>query len=272
MSPNPQPSPLSGDFDYNANRGTHTAGYGIIRRADPRIEAQIHAALGTAKTVLNIGAGAGSYEPRDRHVVAVEPAAAMRSRRPAHAVPAVIGAAEQLPFDDLAFDAAMGTLTVHQWRDRAAGLREVCRVTRHTVVLLTFDPEHVQDFWLNDYIPELTDADQIRMPRISDLVAAFGSHGFRAVSQPVILHADCIDGFTEAYFARPEMFLDDAVRRAQSAWGFVPPGAEERAIAALRADLASGAWDKKYGHFRTAPTWGSSLRVVVGNRSQRSER
>ncbi len=148
----PNPHPPSGDFDYNANRGTHTAGYGIIRRADPRIEAQIHAALGNAKTVLNIGAGAGSYEPKDRHVVAVEPAAAMRSRRPAHAVPAIIGSAESLPFDDRAFDAAMGTLTVHQWRDRAAGLREVCRVTRHTIVLLTFDPESLHLFWLNDYI------------------------------------------------------------------------------------------------------------------------
>jgi SAM-dependent methyltransferase len=261
-----QPFTPSGDFDYNANRGTHTAGYGTIRRADPRIEAQIHAALGDARTVLNVGAGAGSYEPRDRHVVAVEPSASMRSRRPAHAVPAVIGAAEQLPFDDLAFDAAMGTLTVHQWRDRAAGLREVCRVTRHTVVLLTFDPEHVQDFWLNDYIPELTDADHIRMPRISYLVAAFGSHGFKAESQPVILHADCIDGFTEAYFARPEMFLDEAVRRAQSAWGFVPPGAEERAITALRADLASGEWERKYGHHRKMATYGSSLRVVVARR------
>lgn len=255
-----------GDFDYNANRGTHTAGYGIIRRADPRIEAQIHAALGNAKTVLNIGAGAGSYEPRDRHVVAVEPAAAMRARRPAHAVPAIIGSAESLPFDDRAFDATMGTLTVHQWRDRAAGLREVCRVTRHIVVLLTFDPEALHHFWLNDYIPEIAAADQSRMPKISDLSAALGSHGFTVESQPVILHADCIDGFTEAYYARPEAFLDPAVRAAQSAWGFVPPGAEERAISALRADLASGAWDKKYGHFRTAPTWGSSLRVVVGRR------
>ncbi|MBU6412858.1 MAG: methyltransferase domain-containing protein [Planctomycetes bacterium] len=260
-------SPPSGDFDYNANRGTHTAGYGTIRRADPRIQSQIHSALGTARTVLNIGAGAGSYEPTDRHVVAIEPAAAMRARRPAHAVPAIIASAESLPFDDLSFDAAMGTLTVHQWRDRATGLRELCRVTRHTIVLLTFDPEHVHDFWLNDYIPELTDADQIRMPRISALAEAFASHGFTTTSQPVILHADCIDGFTEAYFARPEMFLDDAVRQAQSAWGFVPPGAEERAISALRADLANGAWERKYGHHRTMPTYQSSLRVVVAQRT-----
>jgi SAM-dependent methyltransferase len=257
---------LSGDFDYNAKQGTHTAGYGVIRRADPRIEAQIHAALGDARTVLNVGAGAGSYEPKDRHVVALEPAAAMRARRPAHVVPAIIGVVESLPFDDRSFDAAMGTLTVHQWRDRAAGLRELCRVTRHTIVLLTFDPEALHHFWLNDYIPEIAEADQSRMPKIADLAATFASHGLGTESQPVILHADCIDGFTEAYYARPEAFLDPAVRAAQSAWGFVPPGAEERAINALRADLASGEWEGKYGAFRRMPTWKSSLRVVVATR------
>ena len=247
----------AGDFDYEAN-GT---GYAVQRRTDPRIAAVVHAALGPARTVINVGAGAGSYEPEDRHVVAVEPSPAMRGQRPPGRVPAIAGAAEDLPFDDGVFDAAMATVTVHQWADLARGLAELRRVTRGPVVVLTFDGDALDRFWLAEYAPELIAAERRRYPAMATLVAAL-AEGTEV--RPVPVPADCVDGFTEAYFARPERFLDDAVRRSQSAWGFVEPAAQERAVARLRDDLASGAWDARHGALRTQPEFDGSLRLVVG--------
>jgi ubiquinone/menaquinone biosynthesis C-methylase UbiE len=144
-------SALSGDFDYEA----HGAGYGIQRRTDPRIANIVWTALGDAKTVLNVGAGAGSYEPEDRTVLAVELAAAMRAQRPRRLIPAIHGYAEALPFDDNMFDAVMATVTVHQWSDPTKGLAELRRVSRGPVVILTFDGDELDRFWLADYAPEL---------------------------------------------------------------------------------------------------------------------
>src|SRR5262249_9128992 len=135
----------AGDFDYEANGG----GYALRRRPDPRIAALVHEALGDARTVLNVGAGAGSYEPTDRHVVAVEPSQAMRAQRPHHLAPAIDATAERLPFDDDSFDAAMAMITIHQWSDLDAGLRELRRVSRGPVVVLTFDGDALLDFWMN---------------------------------------------------------------------------------------------------------------------------
>jgi hypothetical protein len=247
----------AGDFDYE----THGVGYAVQRRADPRIAALVHAALGDARSVLNVGAGAGSYEPDDRYVVALEPSPAMRAQRAPECVPAIAGVAEDLPFDDGSFAAVMATVTVHQWSDLTRGLAELRRVSRGPVVILTFDGDALDRFWLADYAPELIAAERGRYPAMTFLADALGQ-GTEVRSVPV--PADCTDGFTEAYFARPERFLDDAVRRSQSAWGFVDDAAEQRAVARLAGDLASGAWDERYGALRSEPEFDGSLRLVVG--------
>ncbi|MDA0180631.1 methyltransferase domain-containing protein [Solirubrobacter phytolaccae] len=244
----------AGDFDYEAQG----SGYARLRRTDPRLARSVHAALGGAQSVLNVGAGAGSYEPEDRYVVAVEPSAAMRAQRPAGR-PAVDAVAERLPFDDGSFDAAMAMITVHQWQDLEAGLRELRRVARDRVLVLTFDPDALLDFWLADYVPELLEAERPRMPAIERIAAAPG--GSVEVSSPPIPH-DCVDGFIEAYYARPEAFLDPSVRAAQSAWAHtrvdVEPG-----LRRLADDLASGAWDARYGALRQRPEYVGSLRLVA---------
>jgi methyltransferase family protein len=248
---------LAGDFDYES-QGT---GYAVRRRPDPRIAAMIHEALGDARTVVNVGAGAGSYEPAGRYVAAVEPSEAMRAQRPPGGVPAIDATAEKLPFDDGAFDAAMATVTVHQWSDTAAGLAELRRVARGPVVVLTFDGDALDLLWLAEYVPELIAAERRRYPPIEMIAAAIGRDS-RVL--PVPIASDCVDGFTEAYYARPEMFLDPRVRAAQSTWGFVEDTAITRAVEHLRADLESGAWDDKYGALRTQPEFVGSLRLIVG--------
>jgi SAM-dependent methyltransferase len=250
---------LAGDFDYD----THGHGYARRRRPDPRIGALVQSALGDARTVLNVGAGAGSYEPPDRYVLAVEPSAAMRAQRPPEAAPAVAATAEDLPFDDDSFDAAMATVTVHQWRDPARGLASMRRVARGPVVVLTFDGDALDRFWLAAYVPELIEAERRRYPPIATIAAAIGRTA-EVIEVPVPI--DCVDGFTEAYYARPAAFLDERVRAAQSAWGFVPAGAITRAVEALRADLDSGAWEDRHGHLRQQPEFRGSLRLLVGQR------
>src|ERR1700688_2039741 len=245
-----------GDFDYE-RRGQ---GYARVRRTDPRIAALVHTALGSARTVLNVGAGAGSYEPTDRHVVALEPSAAMRAQRLVKAVAVLNGVAEHLPFDDKAFDASMATLTVHQWPEVEVGLREMLRVTRGPVVVLTFDGDALDRFWLNDYVPELIEAERRRYPALNAISEALGGG---AMISSVSVASDCLDRFTEAFFARPEAFLDTAVRRSQSAWGFVENGVEARFVAQLRHDLDSGAWDERYGALRRQQTFEGALRLIV---------
>lgn len=246
----------AGDFDYE--RGGQ--GYAQQRRSDPRIAALVHAALGDARTVLNVGAGAGSYEPSDRAVTAVEPSAAMRAQRPAARPPAIDATAEALPFADDSFDAAMATVTIHQWSDPDRGLRELRRVSRGPVVILTFDGTALDRLWLIDYCPELFAAESPRYPAIDHLCAVLG--GPTTVA-PVPIPIDCVDGFCEAYYARPEAFLDPAVRAAQSAWGFVDRGDIDRGIEALRRDLESGGWDAKHGELRRQPEFVGALRLVT---------
>ena len=248
----------AGDFDYES----HGAGYALQRRADPRIAARLHEALGDAATVINVGAGAGSYEPEDRYVVAVEPSPAMRAQRPPSRVPAIDSAAERLPFDDDCFDAAMATITVHQWSDKSRGLRELQRVTRGPIAILTFDPDALERFWLAEYAPELISAEKKRYPEIAWLTSLLGGS---CEVHSIAVASDCTDGFTEAYFSRPERLLEDNVRRAQSAWGFVEPAAEQRAVTRLREDLASGAWDQRYGELREQPEFDGSLRLIVAS-------
>jgi SAM-dependent methyltransferase len=215
------------------------ATYSVTRRTEPRIAARIWAALGDARTVLNVGAGAGSYEPPGRDVTAVEPSAVMRAQRPAGAAPCVAAVAESLPFKDRSFDAAMAFSTIHHWRDPIAGLREMRRVARR-VVVFTFDGTDIgwrRRFWLTrDYLPEVADL-LIGRPSLTEHARAIGAR-----IEPVLIPWDCADGFFEAYWRRPEAYLDEGVRRGTSVWDAVGPDAEARAVRSLRADLASGRW------------------------------
>ena len=215
------------------------ATYIVTRRTEPRIAARIWAALGDARTVLNVGAGTGSYEPPDRHVLAVEPSALMRSQRPAGAAPCLAGSAENLPFDDQSFDAAMAFSTVHHWQDPIAGLREMRRVARR-VVVFTFDTSDPGQFWLTrDYLPEFADL-HVGRPSLTEQARAIGAR-----MEPVLIPWDCADGFFEAYWRRPEAYLDENVRRGISVWARVGPDAEQSAVHSLRDDLASGRWAER---------------------------
>jgi SAM-dependent methyltransferase len=242
-------------MDYDALGG----GYARRRRADPRIAARIHAALGPARTVVNVGAGAGSYEPVDRWVLAVEPSATMRGERPPGAAPALAARAEDLPFDPGTFDAAMATITIHHWTDRPRGLRELRRVARGPVVVLTFAILAPWALWFGDYLPEGGVLEQDVFPAPEEVADLLG--GGRVESVPVPL--DCTDGFIPSFYGRPEAFLDPRVRAAQSVWPRLPAGAEDRFVARLGADLASGAWDAAWGHLRTQPEADGGLRLVV---------
>jgi SAM-dependent methyltransferase len=216
-------------------------------------------ALGEAVTVLNVGAGAGSYEPLDRIVTAVEPSASMRAQRPADR-PAIDATAESLPFDEDRFDASMATFSVHQWPDVETGLAEMRRVTRGPVVILTADPGRVELFWLNNYAPEVMRTEAGRYPNLSRVADALGGAHVVDVAIPL----DCTDGFNEAYYGRPEMFLDEGARTANSAWSFVGPEVPERFVRELSADLESGRWDAKYGELRTQSSFDGALRLLIG--------
>lgn len=244
-------------FDYDAAG----QGYARIRQTDPRIAAYIHEALGAAASVLNMGAGAGSYEPEDRYVIAVEPSSVMRQQRNANGKrPALNGSADAIPFDDDSFDAAMAMVTVHHWPDLQKGLSELRRVSRGPVLILTFDPDALDRFWNARYFPELIAIERARYPAIAAIAAALGG---KVSVQEIPVPLDCTDGFQEAFYGRPEAFLDPAVRKAQSAWGFLPEGLEATLVARLAADLASGDWDKQYGHFRQQPHFTCALRLVT---------
>lgn len=245
-------------FDYDK----HGQQYAKQRQTDPRIAAQIHRALGDAKSVLNVGAGSGSYEPDDRYVVAVEPSAVMRQQRMSLGrVPAINAKAGNLPFDDKSFDASMALITVHQWPDIEQGLQEMRRVTRGPVVILCFDPDKLDLWWNARYFPELIEINKARDPAIDRLKNTLGPN---TEVIPVTVPFDCIDGFQEAYYGRPEAFLRPEVRRAQSAWGFLPEGQEEVLVDRLRSAIDSGEWDRLYGHLRTQPELICALHLVVG--------
>lgn len=217
---------------YDAIGATYT----VTRRTEPRIATQLWAALGDAQTVLNVGAGTGSYEPSDRDVTAVEPSAVMRAQRPAGAAPCVAAFAESLPFEDKSFDAAMAFATIDHWQDPIAGLREMRRVARR-VVVFTKDFSALDLFWLDrDYLSERAGL-LVGRPSLAELARSIGAR-----VEPVLIPWDCADGFYEAYWRRPEAYLDEDIRRGMSIWARVGPGAEQRAVRSLRDDLASGRW------------------------------
>ena len=237
----------------------HGRTYARHRRPDPRIAERIHAALGGARTVLNVGAGAGSYEPIDRWVLAVEPSATMRAQRAIDAAPVISAHAEALPFDDDAVDAAMACVTIHHWEPPDTGLAELRRVSRGPVVVFTFDLDALPP-WQLDFLAEGVAIERPRFPAIEDVAAALGGH---TRVERIPTPGDCVDGFFEAFWRRPEALLDPAVRGAQSMWAILGHGVEERIIARLSAALESGAWDAEHGQLRQQESYDGALRLVI---------
>jgi SAM-dependent methyltransferase len=250
---------VSSRVDYD--RYGHT--YARHRRADPRIAARVLAALGDARTVLNVGAGTGSYEPRDRWVLAVEPSATMRAQRPPDAAPAIAARAEALPLDDDAVDATMACVTIHHWEPPWAGLAELRRVSRGPVVILTFELDGLPA-WQQEFLHEGLAIERPRFPPIEDIASALGG---RTRVEPIPTPGDCVDGFFEAFWRRPEALLDPRVRGAQSMWRLLEPGVEERIVERLASALQSGGWDAEHGHLREQDSFDGALRLVISEPS-----
>lgn len=231
-------------------------GYRGFRVPDPRIAMAIQDALGDCTSVVNVGAGAGSYEPADRDVVAVEISRTMIAQRRG-AVPVLQGSAEALPFEEDALDASLAILTLHHWADREAGLREMARVARRRVIVLTWEPD-AADFWLSrDYFPELLELDRAVFPPIERYTDVLGPCGVAVVPIP----ADCSDGFLGAYWQRPEAYLDDAARGAMST--FTKLADVEKGLGRLRSHLEDGTWERRYGHLRDMAEIDLGYRLVV---------
>jgi SAM-dependent methyltransferase len=238
-------------------------GYARTRREDPRFAARIAAALGSARTVVNVGAGTGSYEPRDRHVLAIEPSDVMAAQRPPELAPAIRAAAGALPLRDGGVDAAMAIVTVHHWdRDQERGVRELRRVARGPVVILTYDPRVSGAMWLMaDYLPEVAALDHEIFPvpeRLADWL------GGRVRVEPLPIPRDTPDWMLGSFWAHPERVLDPAARGATSGFARMDAAVVDRVVAAVGRDLASGAWDAHHGHLRRLAAHDVGLRLIVG--------
>jgi SAM-dependent methyltransferase len=234
--------------------------YTRTRRTEPRVAAQVHAALGDARRVVNIGAGTGSYEPTDRRVVAVEPSPTMIAQRSPGSAPVLRAVAERLPFRDAAFDAALAIFTVHHWRDTRLGLVELARVARRQVIL-SYDAIVEQGFWLvDDYFPEIAALDDDNRAYTSQAIA-------RVLDvqrvEPVLVPTDCVDGFAACYWSRPEAYVDPDVQAGISGLARLDSEVRARGTERLRSDLASGAWDARYGHLRTLTELDVGYRLLV---------
>jgi hypothetical protein len=232
-------------------------GYSVGRRTDPTWAAVIASALGDAAPVVNVGAGAGSYEPGDRPVVAVEPSELMISQRPLGASPVVRGVAEHLPFEDRSVAATLAVLTNHHWTDEVAGFAEMCRVAPLRLVV-TFDPAvHVEQWIVRDYVPEVAAFDAGRPP-FDEIVGLLGAD---VTVLPVTRGFE--DGLLGAYWCRPSAYLDPTVRAHMSGFARLDPMIVEQAMARLRADLESGAWDARYGSLAELDLFDAGFRLLV---------
>ncbi|WP_371645173.1 MULTISPECIES: class I SAM-dependent methyltransferase [unclassified Streptomyces] len=232
-------------------------GYKNVRRPDPRLGALIRQALGGARSVVNVGAGTGSYEPQDAEVTAVDPSRVMLDQHPGPRK--VKAGAEELPFADGAFDAAMAVLTVHHWPDLRRGLGELRRVSRRQVVF-TWDPEHRPELWLvEEYLPEIRALDKSRFTPLAEVVEAMDAH----TVLPFPIPHDFTDGLQTAYWRRPEFYLDPVVRAASSTFATLPASVVEPAMARLRADLASGAWRRRHAHLLEQESVDYGYRLIV---------
>jgi SAM-dependent methyltransferase len=236
--------------------------YARLRREDPGFAARIHAALGNARTVVNVGAGAGSYEPRDRHVIAIEPSDVMAAQRPTDRVPAIRASAGALPLRDDSVDAAMAVLSIHHWdAEREAGVRELRRVATGPVVIVTYDAEVSAAMWLfADYLPEVAALDRTIFPSMATLAGWLGGHTEVEVLE---ITRDTPDWMLGAMWAHPERVLDAEARAATSGFARMPPEVVSRVVHAVGADLASGAWDARHGALRARERCDVGLRLVV---------
>jgi SAM-dependent methyltransferase len=218
--------------------------YALTRHADPRIARQIDRALGDARSVVNVGAGTGAYEPADREVLAIEPSAVMRAQRSPGAAPCIDAEAESLPLADDSFDAAMAILSLHHWSDWRAGVRELRRVARQRVVIFTYDPDHPDGSWLiREYLPELKTLDIKRFPPIHEQAVAAGD---ATVIETVPISHDCRDGFLGAYWRRPHAYLDPEIRAGISTFQLPGAGALLDGLERLAKDLENGVWKKRH--------------------------
>lgn len=233
------------------------SGYRNYRRPEPRIAAAIWRALGQADSVVNVGAGAGSYEPTDRFVVAVEPAMTMIRQRRSGSAPVVQASATHLPFRDASFAAALAILTMHHWPDQARGLDELARVTHSHIVLLTWDPASTGFWLLEDYFPEIVEIDRRIFLSIDELRRALGG----AEVSPLMIPHDCVDGFLGAYWRRPQAYLDAGVRSAIST--FSKLRTLDAGLARLRRDIADGTWTRRYGELLDRAEIDLGYRLIV---------
>ena len=251
------PAPMA-DTRYDAIG----AGYAATRREDPRIAALIHAALGKAGSIVNVGAGAGSYEPRDRRVVAIEPSEVMIAQRDPRLPPAIKGGAYPLPLDDQSVDAAMAILTIHHWdEDQERGGREMKRVARGRVVMLTFDPEVSARMWLMaEYLPEVAELDRRIFPSLETLSRWFDGE---VDVQVVPISRDTPDWALGSFWAHPERVLDARARNSTSGFARMPPEVVERVVEEVERDLRDGIWDARYGHLRGLSEYDAGLRLLV---------
>jgi SAM-dependent methyltransferase len=235
-------------------------GYTHTRQPDPRIAATISEALGDIRSIVNVGAGAGSYEPVHMAVVAADPSIEMIRQRPNGSAPAVLAQAESLPFRSRSFDAALAVLTIHHWTSVAAGLAELRRVATRRVVILTYDPARSDCFWLSShYLPEIIDLDRKHLPTLGQLQEWLGEIEVSEVPIPY----DCKDGFLCAFWQRPEAYLDPAIRRGISTFANLPFDTVNCGLAQLSEDLRSGRWEKLFGHLRTQASADLGYRLII---------
>jgi SAM-dependent methyltransferase len=237
-------------------------GYARTRRADPRLAERIHHALGDARTVVNVGAGAGSYEPRDRHVIAIEPSEVMAAQRPPELAPAIRASAGELPLRDRSVDAAMAILSVHHWdAEQERGVREMRRVARGPVVIMTYDPEVSGKMWLmSEYMPEVAELDRRTFPSIETLSGWLSG---ASCVEKLEIPDDTPDWMLGSFWAHPERVLDAAARAATSGFARMDAGVVDRVVESVRRDLASGAWDRRHGDLRRLRSFDVGLRLII---------
>ncbi len=237
-------------------------GYSATRRADPKIADLIKSALGKAASVLNVGAGTGSYEPSDQRVIAVEPSAVMLSQRPPESALAVQACAEALPFRDESFDAAMAILTLHHWHNPRAGLRELTRVTE-SVVILTLDTDALDSFWLlTEYFPAIALLERSRTMPVPEVLSLLGTGSVT----PVPIPHDCRDGFTRAYWRRPRSYLHPEIRAGMSTFAAISDGDTKEGLRRLAKDLDTGEWFRRFGHLLKLDELDLGYRLIVARR------
>jgi uncharacterized protein (DUF1330 family)/SAM-dependent methyltransferase len=236
--------------------------YARFRQEDPQLRGRIMAALGDARNVVNVGAGTGSYEPNDRYVLAIEPSEVMAKQRPEHAVPALRAWAGELPLRDRSVDAALAVLSVHHWdAQREHGVRELRRVARGPVVIVTIDPRVSNAMWLlKDYLPEVAALDAAIFPLPEQLASWLGG---QVSIETVLVPRETPDWMLLSYWAHPERVLDAEARAATSGFARMPPAVVERVVHSVATDLESGAWERKYGELRALEAYDAGLRIIV---------